>query len=230
MRSVKTNEMSSLNPFVHFRQWYREAFDAGIPEPGTMTLATSDAEGRPSARIVLLKDFDEKGFVFFTNYRSRKGMHLDRNPWAALVVYWQQSGRQVRIEGRVVKVPAGESDRYFATRPRGSQLGAWASEQSSTIPSRESLEASLRERDLEFRDREVPRPPHWGGYRLIPDRMEFWVEREDRLHDRLVYERSSTWNSGGITPEDSGVTTRGNSGKTVPGNETGDWVCRRLAP
>jgi pyridoxamine 5'-phosphate oxidase len=143
--------------------------------------------------------------VFFTNYRSRKGLQLERNPRAALVIYWQHSGRQVRIEGRVEKVTAGESDRYFATRPRGSQLGAWASEQSSTIPSRESLERSLRERELEFRDREVPRPPHWGGYRLIPERMEFWVEREDRLHDRVVYERFSKGDPEG-------------------------WICRRMAP
>jgi pyridoxamine 5'-phosphate oxidase len=205
MRAVKTNEMIGQNPFLLFRQWYREAVDAGIPEPGTMTLATADTEGRPSARTVLLKDFDEKGFVFFTNYRSRKGLQLERNPRAALVIYWQHSGRQVRIEGRVEKVTAGESDRYFATRPRGSQLGAWASEQSSTIPSRESLERSLRERELEFRDREVPRPPHWGGYRLIPERMEFWVEREDRLHDRVVYERFSKGDPEG-------------------------WICRRMAP
>ena len=182
--------LEGRDPLRLFGLWYLEAEKLGIVEPGTMTLATSDPDGRPSARIVLLKASDEKGFVFYTNYLSRKGLQLERNPQAALVLHWPQLQRQVRIEGRVEKIAPEESDRYFATRPRGSQLGAWASGQSRTIPSRAALEESMREMERKFGDMEVPRPPHWGGFRLIPSSIEFWVGREDRLHDRVVYERS----------------------------------------
>ncbi|MCK4750865.1 MAG: pyridoxamine 5'-phosphate oxidase [Bacteroidales bacterium] len=181
--------MINPDPILLFRQWYLEAVDSGIPDPAIMTLATADADGKPSARILLLKDFDDRGYVFYTNYRSHKAEQLDRNPWAALVIHWHSLGHQVRIEGRVEKITTEESDRYFATRPRGSQLGTWASHQSQTISSRESLSEAIHRRKQEFKNRDVPRPPYWGGYRLIPVRIEFWVDREDRMHDRIVYER-----------------------------------------
>lgn len=182
--------MKTLNPFVIFSDWYREAVDAGHPDPTIMTLATASREGHPAARTVLLKSFDEKGFVFYTNYHSRKGMDLEKNPRAALVLHWLKTGRQVRIEGHAEKVPASMSDRYFSSRSRGSQLGAWASEQSREIPSRAYLDASLKRWASVFGDGPVARPPHWGGYRVIPQRIEFWSEREDRLHERMLFEKT----------------------------------------
>jgi pyridoxamine 5'-phosphate oxidase len=183
--------MTINDPFSIFRDWYQEAIDAGIKDPSIMTLATVDREGKPAARIVLLKSFDEQGFVFYTNYQSRKGMDLAKHPRAALVLHWQDTGHQIRIEGAAEKVPSTTSDRYFDGRPRGSQLGAWASEQSREISSRASLDESLKKWASEFMDQPVPRPPHWGGYRVVPDKIEFWSERENRMHDRILFERSS---------------------------------------
>jgi len=193
--------MKTANPFLIFRDWYQEAIDAGTEDPTIMTLATVDREGKPSARIVLLKSFDEAGFVFFTNYQSQKGMDLERTPRAALVFHWRETGQQVRIEGLTEKVPTSVSDRYFESRPRGSQLGAWASEQSREIPSSASLDESLKRRELEFSEQPVPRPPHWGGYRLIPDKIEFWSNRENRMHERMLFEKTGQgWDSKRLAP------------------------------
>ncbi|MCK5461711.1 MAG: pyridoxamine 5'-phosphate oxidase [Bacteroidales bacterium] len=182
--------MKTTDPIVLFRDWYQEAIDAGITDPSIMTLATVDGEGNPAARIVLLKSFDENGFVFYTNYQSRKGTDLEKNPRAALVLHWRETGHQVRIEGITKKVQASASDRYFESRPRGSQLGAWASEQSREIPSKAHLDESLKRWESEFRDQPVPRPPYWGGYRVIPDKMEFWSDRENRMHERMLFEKT----------------------------------------
>ena len=167
-----------------------------------MTLATADSAGKPSARIVLLKQVDERGFVFFTNYQSKKAGELDANPNAALVFYWPQHDRQVRVEGTVTRVSAAESDDYFQTRPRDSQIGALASPQSETIAGREVLEQRARELEAAYRDQTVPRPAHWGGYLLTPDRIEFWKARPSRLHDRLAYERQSdgSWRISRLAP------------------------------
>ena len=178
------------NPIEQFRGWFGEALAADLHEPNAMTLATATPDGRPSARVVLLKGFDERGFVFYTNYEGRKARELEINPHCALVFYWGELERQVRVEGRVSRVPDEESDAYFAERPRGSQLGAWASEQSRPVRDRGALEERLRELEGEYEGREVPRPPFWGGYRVEPETMEFWQGRENRLHDRLRYRRA----------------------------------------
>lgn len=177
------------DPVDQFRQWFDEMLEASLYEPNAMTLATATPDGRPSARVVLLKGFDERGFVFYTNYEGRKSRELEANPNCTLTFYWGELERQVRIEGRAVKVPDEESDAYFATRPRGSQLGAWASEQSRPVEGRGKLEERLRELEAEYAGREIPRPPFWGGYRVEPQRIEYWQGRENRLHDRLLYTR-----------------------------------------
>jgi pyridoxamine 5'-phosphate oxidase len=177
------------DPLIQFGRWYEEAEAAGIRAPHAMALATATSTGVPSVRMVLLKGADERGFSFYTGYVSRKAADLDTNPRAALLFYWDPLGRQVRIEGTVERVAEEESDVYFATRPRGAQLAATASRQGLVLENREELDQRVAELDREHAGRDVPRPEHWGGYRLVPDTYEFWQHRDDRLHDRLRYRR-----------------------------------------
>lgn len=189
------------DPIAQFARWFQEALNSGLSEPHAMTLATADAAGRPSARIVLLKDYDQRGFTFFSNYDSRKGEDLVANPQAALLFHWVELERQVRIEGRVERVAPAESDEYWRSRPLGSQLGAWASPQSRVLAHREELEARLAEIGKRYGE-DPPRPPHWGGYRLIPEQAEFWQGRPNRLHDRVryVYQGSEIWRIERLAP------------------------------
>jgi pyridoxamine 5'-phosphate oxidase len=200
LRGLDEAELDA-DPFRQFGLWFQEARDSGaIKEPNAMVLSTVSQDGKPHARFVLLKGFDAEGFVFFTNYRSEKGRDLEANPRAALTFGWIELERQVRIEGAVSKTPRAAVEVYFQTRPRGSRLGAWASDQSDVISSRGVLEARLAEADARFPE-DVPPPPEWGGYRVAPEQIEFWQGRTNRLHDRLVYRR-----------------------------ENGSWLIERLAP
>jgi pyridoxamine 5'-phosphate oxidase len=189
------------DPLDQFTRWFDEACSAPILEPNAMTLATVDAAGQPSARTVLLKAVDRRGLTFYTNLESRKARELAANPQAALLFWWPPQGRQVRFEGTIEPVDDAEADAYFATRPRGSQIGAWASAQSNVVADRGTLEAAEREIAARFADRAVPRPPFWGGYRLVPTRVEFWQGRINRLHDRLRYtRRGEGWDLERVAP------------------------------
>jgi pyridoxamine 5'-phosphate oxidase len=190
------------DPIRQFGVWFAEAVAAQLPEPNAMTVATIGLNGRPAARVLLLKGFDERGFTFFTNYASRKASQLESTPWAALVFLWKEIERQVRIEGHVERVPDDEADAYFASRPRGSQIGAWASRQSSSLASRAELEDRAAALARQFDGDSVPRPPFWGGYRLMPESVEFWQGRASRLHDRIEYTRreDGTWSIERLSP------------------------------
>jgi pyridoxamine 5'-phosphate oxidase len=200
LRGLSESEVDP-DPVAQFRRWFDGALAAGVAEPNAMVLATATPDGRPSARVVLLKGVDERGFAFFTNYLSRKGRELASNPHAALTFFWPELERQVRVEGTVAPVSPEESDAYFRSRPPDSQLGAWASPQSEVVGGREMLERRLAELRERFAGGDVPRPPHWGGYRLQPQAIEFWQGRADRLHDRLCYTRAgSAWRIGRLAP------------------------------
>jgi pyridoxamine 5'-phosphate oxidase len=200
-RAFRRSELSP-DPIAQFGRWFAEARAADILEPNAMTLATVGVDGLPSARIVLLKGVDDRGFTFFTNLESKKARQLDARPSAALVFLWKEIERQVRIEGVVERVSDEEADLYFATRPRGSQLGAWASSQSAPIASRAALESRAADVARQFAEMPVPRPPFWGGYRLHPSLVEFWQGRESRLHDRLQYSRceNGVWQIERLSP------------------------------
>jgi pyridoxamine 5'-phosphate oxidase len=197
-----TSKQLDTDPVKQFETWYGQTIDTGIYEPGAMTLATVDVDGQPWQRIVLLKLFDEKGFVFFTNYESRKAQQIAQNPKVALLFPWHSLGRQVKLTGEAEKISTAESLKYFTTRPRGSQIGAWASGQSQVINSRAILESMFDSMKHKYANKDIPLPPFWGGYRVKPKTFEFWQARDSRLHDRFIYRR----------------------------NDSGEWYAERLAP
>ena len=200
LHSLNEGEVAA-DAIEQFTRWWNDAINSEISEVNAMTLATSTKDGKPSARIVLLKGYDEKGFVFYTNYESQKGIELTKNPHAALVFFWKEIERQVRIEGMVEKNSAAESDAYFFSRPEGSRIGAWASPQSTIIETRELLETNVRHYTAEFKN-SIPRPPHWGGYRVMPLKIEFWQGRSNRLHDRIQYTKTTegSWKAERLAP------------------------------
>lgn len=199
-----TEESVAGNPFTQFSTWLEEAIQAGVPEPTAMILSTADAAGVPSARVVLLKGLEEDAFRFFTNYRSHKGRDLAENPAVALTFFWPELERQVRVEGRVEKGSGPQSDAYYRSRPLGSRIGAWASEQSQPVANRQELETAQAAYEQRFAGQEqIPRPKHWGGYHVYPTLIEFWQGRPNRLHDRIVYTRSAaadSWQIGRLAP------------------------------
>ncbi len=214
---IKSNEIANLrrsyslkeltenivdpDPFIQFLHWFNELLKSDVKEPNAMVLATSSSEGIPSARTVLLKKFDESGFVFFTNYESHKAKDLSANPNAEILFVWLELERQVRIRGKAERVSLEESAEYFQSRPTNSQIGAWASKQSSVIPGREFLEEKFKETAEKYKDGKIPLPPFWGGFRLVPDEFEFWQGRESRLHDRINYRRKrDSWEIVRLSP------------------------------
>jgi len=199
--NILSEDKINKNPFEQFSLWYKMAADAGFIHPDAMTLATADKNGKPSARIVLLKSFDEMGFVFFTNYESRKGNELTANPYASLVFYWDKIDKQVRIEGDAEKISKEESALYFHSRPQGSQIGALTSPQSKVIKDREYLEEKFNELNNKYEGKEIPLPDNWGGFRLRPYYFEFWQSRDNRLHDRIRYVREKdSWKTERLAP------------------------------
>lgn len=198
--NLDEKEMPS-NPLDQFRNWFEEAISSGITEPNAMTVASSTAEGKPSARVVLLKEMNDNGFIFFTNYNSRKGHELITNPFVAVVFDWHDIERQVRIEGIIEKVDENESDAYFNIRPNESKLGAWASPQSKIVSGREELEELEKSYAIRFKGNEIPRPPHWGGFLIKPTMIEFWQGRPNRMHDRMAYYKNgSNWELRRLAP------------------------------
>jgi pyridoxamine 5'-phosphate oxidase len=199
-RGMLDETQAAAEPLAQFGAWMDEALAAGIKEPNAMTVATAGRSGQPSARIVLLRGWDERGFVFFTNYESRKGVEIAENPLASLLFFWDVLEREVRIDGPVERLSAEESDAYFARRPRGHRLSAWASPQSRVVHDRAELEDAMREAEARFPD-DVPRPPYWGGYRVIPQAIEFWQGRRNRVHDRISYRRvKAAWERERLAP------------------------------
>ena len=200
LKSLSESDVSN-NPFKQFTVWWNEAIQANLEEVNAMTLSTASKDGRPSSRIMLLKGYDEKGFVFFTNYESNKGKAIGENPYVSLLFFWKELERQVRIEGKIEKLETEYNDEYFYSRPVGSRIGAWASKQSNEIESREVLEADFKRFTSQFEGIDVPRPDHWGGYRVVPDKIEFWQGRSNRLHDRIMYKLENTdWRIKRLSP------------------------------